>query len=133
MIDIRAKKSFTLDNLKKSLAEAINFLGGLKLDDKTEPVGATEELEADVPKSEFIGSPQENDDSVDTNNNISLVSPELLFLAFSKDKASPYDNEWIEIKDDKTLTEVPINDNDILAFRYENDLNFDIVDPAYES
>lgn len=116
------------------MAEAINLLGGLTLDDKSEPVSAIEEeLETDILKSEFMGSPEENNDSVNNNNSIKVVSPELLSLAFPKDKASPYDNEWIEIKDDKILTEIPVNDNDILAFRYKDELNFDIVEPAYES
>ncbi|KAK6203417.1 uncharacterized protein RJT21DRAFT_27126 [Scheffersomyces amazonensis] len=139
-IDLQQSKAQTLENFKSLLSKAINASGGLSIvDDEPIPVDEDEDDEEanipiPIPKPEYMEDIDiDTDDNSNSNPNIiKKVESSQLRLAIPKDKSSPYENEWIELLDDTTLSSIIFNDYDILAFAYGNDDPFDVIEAAFE-
>lgn len=121
-----------MKNFKESLSQAIEQSGGLVLgmEDETNDLG---DDDIEVPKSEYIDN--ENDMMIEEREKPNVaddISPDALTLALPKDKTAPYDNEWIEIIDDSSISNLKFNDYDIIAFKHHTDDGFFITEAAYE-
>ena len=135
-LDLNTKGSLSLKNFTSSLSKAIEQSGGLPLIEEDEETNKLDEDDIEVPKSEYIDN-QENDrmmedNEQDSKNMIQDVKAEDLILALPKDKTSPYDNKWIEITDDSSISSLKFNDYDIIAFKHVEDDAFFISEAAYD-
>ncbi|CAI5760562.1 unnamed protein product [Candida verbasci] len=138
------ESELTLSNLKFKLLAAINESGGLQNDDDEQeqghessgmPKSEFEEENIVVPKSEFEDPELELDDvddmKIEDNSIIkSKIKINDLKLAIPRDIIQPYNNEWIEIKNDDQLSEVNFKDYLIFAFTTED--KFNIIEAAYD-
>lgn len=135
-LDLNTKASLSLKNFKDSLAKSIEQSGGISLVEEDEEPNKLDEDDIEVPKSEFInnleneGMMEENIE--DTKNIIQDLKADDLVLALPKDKTSPYDNNWIEITDDSSISSLQFNDYDIIAFKHVDDDTFFIAEAAYD-
>ncbi|KAK6460137.1 hypothetical protein DFJ63DRAFT_338829 [Scheffersomyces coipomensis] len=132
--DLSQSKTLTVQVFKQKLAQIIKSSGGLAIED-ADPISADLDGDQDideesipVPKPEFMEDIEIEDDP----NIIKEVNAAELRIAVPKDKASPYDNEWIEISDDSTLASLIFNDYDIIAFAYGEEDTFDVIEAAFE-
>lgn len=135
-LDLNTKGSLSLKNFKSSLAKSIEQSGGLSLIEEDEETNNLNEDDIEVPKSEYIDN-MENDGMVEDNeehskNIIQDVKADDLVLALPKDKTSPYDNKWIEITDDSSISSLKFNDYDIIAFKHADDDKIFISEAAYD-
>lgn len=127
------KSSITVDHLVTQLIDAINNSGGLLLEDKDDASYDNEinEDDIEVPKSELIDDDGDVKLEEGSDDNKKSVTKNEVSIAIPKDKSSPYDNQWIPI-DDANLKDLIFNDYDILAFKYVNDGDFEVIEAAYE-
>ncbi|CUM47390.1 unnamed protein product [Debaryomyces tyrocola] len=135
-LDLNTKASLSLENFKSSLAKAIEQSGGISLVEEDEETNKLDEDDIEVPKSEYIDN-MENDGMMEDNeedfkNMIQDVKADNLILALPKDKTSPYDNNWIEITDDSSISSLKFNDYDVIAFKHVDDDRFFISEAAYD-
>ncbi|XYA01782.1 hypothetical protein QA089_004345 [Meyerozyma guilliermondii] len=120
----------TYNLIKESLVHIINESGGLKPEDEGDDTAQDEEMikdeeDIEIPKSEFT---DELGEKPETGINVEIDG---LSIALPKDKSAPYDNNWIEV-DEGTLAGVTFTDYDIVAFKYVDDPDFQVVEAAYE-
>ncbi|KSA03304.1 uncharacterized protein AC631_00942 [Debaryomyces fabryi] len=135
-LDLSTKASLSLKNFKASLATSIEQSGGLSLVEEDEETNKLDEDDIEVPKSEFIDNLENDgmmeDNAEDTKNIIHDLKADDLVLALPKDKTSPYDNNWIEITDDSSISSLQFNDYDIIAFKHVDDDTFFVSEAAYD-
>ena len=135
-LDLNAKASLSIANFKSSLARAVEQSGGLSLVEEDEETNKLDNDDIEVPKSEYIDNVENDgmvdDNEEDTKNIIQDVNGDDLILALPKDKTSPYDNTWIEITDDSSISSLKFNDYDIIAFKHVDDDTFFISEAAYD-
>lgn len=135
-LDLNAKASLSIANFKSSLARAVEQSGGLSLVEEDEETNKLDNDDIEVPKSEYIDNVENDgmvdDNEEDTKNIIQDVKGDDLILALPKDKTSPYDNTWIEITDDSSISSLKFNDYDIIAFKHVDDDTFFISEAAYD-
>lgn len=120
----------TYNLIKELLVHIINESGGLKPEDEgdqdEEMIKDDEDIE--IPKSEFADELDNDNQKPETGINVEIDD---LSIALPKDKSAPYDNNWIEV-DEGTLAGVTFTDYDIVAFKYVDDPDFQVVEAAYE-
>lgn len=100
------------------------------MEDNEEPDALDEEDEIDVPKSDYmeeVDIKEESDKAPKKAVDMSEIT-----LAIPKDKAAPYDNQWIELTDDLTFDLIKFSDYDLIAFKYVDDEAFVIIEANYE-
>lgn len=129
-IKISSLASPKIDAIIVQLVYAINSSGGLLLEDNEEPDALDEEDEIDVPKSDYM-------EEVDIKEEPGLAPKKIvdvkdITLAVPKDKAAPYDNQWIELADEQNFDLIKFSDYDLIAFKYVDDENYAIVEANYE-
>lgn len=125
----------TYNLIKELLVHIINESGGLKPEDEgnDQDMAKDEEMVKDdedieIPKSEFADELGDDNQTPETGINVEIDD---LSIALPKDKSAPYDNNWIEV-DEGTLAGVTFTDYDIVAFKYVDDPDFQVVEAAYE-
>lgn len=118
------------------MAKAVEQSGGLSLVEEDEETNKLDEDGIEVPKSEYIDNMENDgmmeDNEEDSKNMVQDVKADDLILALPKDKTSPYDNNWIEITDDSSLSSLKFNDYDVIAFKHVDDDTFFISEAAYD-